>query len=109
MMLFGFGLGKWLMLYRCSLRESFRLDTNGKVVRPHQVETTRLTGTITFLYRPWRGRIHLADNRQDLGMHHLSGSLIQETCSPRVGLSDSSHESLLQCRSCWWRNEMSTV
>jgi hypothetical protein len=38
MMLFGFGLGKWLMLYRCNSHESFRLDTNGKVVRPYQIE-----------------------------------------------------------------------
>jgi hypothetical protein len=100
-MLFGFELGKWLMLYGCSSHESFRLDTNGKVVRPYYIESPRLTGTLTFLCRPWHGRIHLADNRQDSEMHHISGSCIQESCGPSVGLSDGSHESLLQCRSRW--------
>jgi hypothetical protein len=95
MVLFGFGLGKWLMLYRCSLRESFRLDTNGKVVRPYQIEIRVLQAHSRSFAALGVGE-YIADNRQDLGMHHISGSLVQETCSPRIDLSDSSHGSLLQ-------------
>jgi hypothetical protein len=48
MMLFGFGVGKWLKLYGCSSHESFRLHTNGKVVRPYPIETLCLVGAAIF-------------------------------------------------------------
>jgi hypothetical protein len=59
------------------------------VTRAYQVKTLRRH----ILCRAWLNA--LADNRQDLEMHRLSGRFIQKTCSPRAGLSDSPQESLL--------------